>query len=245
LSGQTIIVKIYLLSLRLINIWRRKYDAVHYLDKYFVFKRSIKFLFDKLDDQNVESILRIKKKEEWTWLKSIYISPVWPIVHLRKMTGRRLLISFYLVMIYHHIQSLESSLQCWRCEVTVQSAEHTGVFLDGMCAYSNWSVVNVDIYEDCQAQFDFIQYTREDCDENQLIWSIHDDLTIILEIHHSHYFKNPAVDVLQILNLFELVKCISVQIKRCVIMHLKSSTIFSSSSIVFLFVYWNKQFVKC
>jgi hypothetical protein len=80
------------------------------------------------------------------------------------MTGRRLLISFYLVMIYHHIQSLESSLQCWRCEVTVQSVEQTGVFLDSMCVFSNWFVIDVDVYKDCQAQFDFTQHTREDCD---------------------------------------------------------------------------------
>jgi hypothetical protein len=35
-------------------------------------------------------------------------------------------------MIFQQIQSLESPLQCWRCEVAVQSKEQSGVFLDGM-----------------------------------------------------------------------------------------------------------------
>jgi hypothetical protein len=48
------------------------------------------------------------------------------------MTYKWLLISVYLILIFHQIISLETLLQCWQCEVTVQSTEQTGVFLDGM-----------------------------------------------------------------------------------------------------------------
>ena len=47
------------------------------------------------------------------------------------MTYPRRLIFFYFILIEHQIQSFESSLNCWRCEVTIQSTEQTGVFLDG------------------------------------------------------------------------------------------------------------------
>jgi hypothetical protein len=47
------------------------------------------------------------------------------------MTSQWLLISFCLWMIFHQIIFGESSLECWRCEVTVQSSNTTGLFLDG------------------------------------------------------------------------------------------------------------------
>ncbi len=50
-----------------------------------------------------------------------------------KMACKWLLILFYLIITFYQIVSLESLLQCWRCEVTVQSTEQIGVFLDGMC----------------------------------------------------------------------------------------------------------------
>ncbi|CAF2742928.1 unnamed protein product [Rotaria sp. Silwood2] len=62
------------------------------------------------------------------------------------MASKWLIISLYLYFIFHRIQSRESLLQCWRCEVTIQSSEQAEVFLD-----------------DCEAKFDFTQHTREDC----------------------------------------------------------------------------------
>ncbi|CAF3477278.1 unnamed protein product [Rotaria sp. Silwood1] len=55
-------------------------------------------------------------------------------------------ISLYFYLIFYRIHSRESSLQCWRCEVTIQSSKQAEVFLD-----------------DCEAHFDFTQHTREDC----------------------------------------------------------------------------------
>jgi hypothetical protein len=79
------------------------------------------------------------------------------------MANKWLLISFYLSIILYQIKSHESLLQCWRCEVTVQSSEQHEVFLGGMCSFSNWFHIYIDVYKDCQAEFDFTQHTREDC----------------------------------------------------------------------------------
>jgi hypothetical protein len=46
----------------------------------------------------------------------------------------------------------------------MQSSEQTGVFLDGRCSFCNRLNIYVDVFEDFQAQFDFTQHTREDCD---------------------------------------------------------------------------------
>jgi len=48
--------------------------------------------------------------------------------------------------------------------MTVQSTEQIGVFLDGMSSFCHSFHIDIYVYEDCQAQFDFTQHTREDCD---------------------------------------------------------------------------------
>ncbi|CAF2532852.1 unnamed protein product [Rotaria sp. Silwood2] len=63
------------------------------------------------------------------------------------MTSKWLLLILYLFNIFDQIHARESSLQCWKCEVTVESSKEPGVFQD-----------------DCQAQFDFTEHTLEDCD---------------------------------------------------------------------------------
>ncbi|CAF0921072.1 unnamed protein product [Adineta ricciae] len=63
------------------------------------------------------------------------------------MTNKWLLLILYLFNTFLSIKSREASLQCWKCEVTAQSSEEPGVFID-----------------DCQAQFDFTEHTLEDCD---------------------------------------------------------------------------------
>ncbi|CAF1335922.1 unnamed protein product [Rotaria sordida] len=62
------------------------------------------------------------------------------------MTSKWLIISLYFYLNFYQIQSHESSLQCWRCEFTIQSSEQAEVFFDN-----------------CEAQFDFTQHTQEDC----------------------------------------------------------------------------------
>ncbi|CAF0767162.1 unnamed protein product [Rotaria sordida] len=63
------------------------------------------------------------------------------------MTSKLLLLILYLFNIFDQINSREFSLQCWKCEVTIESSEELGVFQD-----------------DCQAQFDFTEHTLQDCD---------------------------------------------------------------------------------
>ena len=48
------------------------------------------------------------------------------------MTNKWLLLILFLLNIFYQINSREFSLQCWRCEVTVESVVEPGVFLDGM-----------------------------------------------------------------------------------------------------------------
>ena len=81
------------------------------------------------------------------------------------MTSKWLLLILYLFNIFLSIKSREASLQCWKCEVTAQSSEEPGLFIDGIvfclimaCGSSFFVVV------DCQAQFDFTEHTLEDCD---------------------------------------------------------------------------------
>ncbi|CAF1435220.1 unnamed protein product [Adineta steineri] len=50
-------------------------------------------------------------------------------------------------MIFDQVKSNEPPLQCWKCEITVQSADKNGVFLD-----------------DCRGEFDFTQHRKEECD---------------------------------------------------------------------------------
>ncbi|CAF1942215.1 unnamed protein product [Rotaria magnacalcarata] len=59
------------------------------------------------------------------------------------MASKWLKMSFVFHLIFRTIKSDESLVHCWRCEVTIQSAD---VFRD-----------------DCDAHFDFTQHTREDC----------------------------------------------------------------------------------
>jgi len=49
-----------------------------------------------------------------------------------EMTSKWLLLLLYLFNIFNQIKSRESLLQCWKCEITKESTEEAGVFLDGM-----------------------------------------------------------------------------------------------------------------
>jgi hypothetical protein len=48
------------------------------------------------------------------------------------MTSKWLLLSLYFFHIFHQINSRISSLQCWKCEITIESLKEPGVFLDSM-----------------------------------------------------------------------------------------------------------------
>jgi len=48
------------------------------------------------------------------------------------MTSKWLLLLLYLFNIFDQINSRESLLQRWKCEITKESTEEAGVFLDGM-----------------------------------------------------------------------------------------------------------------
>lgn len=53
------------------------------------------------------------------------------------MTSKWLLLILYLLNISDYINSRESSLQCWKCDVSVESTEEPGVFQDGMYYYQD------------------------------------------------------------------------------------------------------------
>lgn len=48
------------------------------------------------------------------------------------MTGRWLLLSMYLCHIFDQINSRDSPIQCWKCEVLSRSTEDVAIFLEGM-----------------------------------------------------------------------------------------------------------------
>lgn len=48
------------------------------------------------------------------------------------MTGRWLLLSMYLWNIFDQINSRDSPIQCWKCEVLSRSTEDAGIFLEGI-----------------------------------------------------------------------------------------------------------------
>lgn len=50
------------------------------------------------------------------------------------MTGRWLLLSVYLLNIFDQINSRDSPIQCWKCEVLIRSIEDPEILLDGMSA---------------------------------------------------------------------------------------------------------------
>lgn len=60
----------------------------------------------------------------WTWSVQFDVDQ-W------KMTMTSLPFLLILVNVFYRIESRRSSLQCWKCEVTVESTEEMGVFLDG------------------------------------------------------------------------------------------------------------------
>jgi hypothetical protein len=51
------------------------------------------------------------------------------------MTNRWILLILFLLNIFYQINSRESSLQCWRCEITAESSTEPGIFIDSMYYY--------------------------------------------------------------------------------------------------------------
>lgn len=47
------------------------------------------------------------------------------------MTGRWLLLFVYLLNIFDQINSRDSPIQCWKCEVLIRSTEDMGILLNG------------------------------------------------------------------------------------------------------------------